>query len=63
MAAEIISGATVAEQIRAELKVKVQDLKAKGINPGVVFVRVGEDPASISYVQGKGKGRKECAGG
>ena len=59
MAAEIISGAAVAEQIRAELKVKVQELKAKGINPGVVFVRVGEDPASVSYVTGKGKAADE----
>ena len=59
MAAEIISGAAVAEQIRAELKVKVQELKAKGINPSVVFVRVGEDPASVSYVTGKSKAADE----
>jgi methylenetetrahydrofolate dehydrogenase (NADP+) / methenyltetrahydrofolate cyclohydrolase len=59
MAAEIISGAAVAEQIRAELKLKVQELKKKGINPGVVFVRVGEDPASVSYVTGKGKAAEE----
>jgi methylenetetrahydrofolate dehydrogenase (NADP+)/methenyltetrahydrofolate cyclohydrolase len=59
MAAEIISGTVVAEQIRAELKVKVQGLKTKGINPGVVFVRVGEDPASVSYVTGKSKAAEE----
>jgi methylenetetrahydrofolate dehydrogenase (NADP+)/methenyltetrahydrofolate cyclohydrolase len=59
MAAEIISGTAVAEQIRAELKVKVQELKKKGINPGVVFVRVGEDPASVSYVTGKSKAAEE----
>jgi methylenetetrahydrofolate dehydrogenase (NADP+)/methenyltetrahydrofolate cyclohydrolase len=59
MAAEIISGTVVAEQIRAELKVKVQELKKKGIHPGVVFVRVGEDPASVSYVTGKGKAADE----
>jgi len=59
MAAEIISGTAVAEQIRSELKVKVQELKKKGINPGVVFVRVGEDPASVSYVTGKGKAAEE----
>ncbi len=59
MAAEIISGTAVAEQIRAELKVKVQGLKTKGINPGVVFVRVGEDPASVSYVTGKSKAAEE----
>jgi methylenetetrahydrofolate dehydrogenase (NADP+)/methenyltetrahydrofolate cyclohydrolase len=59
MAAEIISGTAVAEQIRGELKQKVAELKAKGINPGVVFVRVGEDPASVSYVAGKGKAADE----
>jgi methylenetetrahydrofolate dehydrogenase (NADP+)/methenyltetrahydrofolate cyclohydrolase len=59
MTAEIISGTVVAEQIRAELKVKVQELKKKGIQPGVVFVRVGEDPASVSYVTGKGKAAEE----
>jgi methylenetetrahydrofolate dehydrogenase (NADP+)/methenyltetrahydrofolate cyclohydrolase len=59
MAAEIISGTAVAEQIRGELKQKVSDLKAKGIQPGVVFVRVGEDPASVSYVAGKGKAADE----
>ena len=59
MAAEIISGTVVAEQIRAELKVKVQELLKKGIHPGVVFVRVGEDPASVSYVTGKGKAAEE----
>jgi methylenetetrahydrofolate dehydrogenase (NADP+)/methenyltetrahydrofolate cyclohydrolase len=59
MAAEIISGTVVAEQIRAELKQKVAELKAKGIQPGVVFVRVGEDPASVSYVAGKGKAAEE----
>jgi len=59
MAAEIISGTAVAEQIRGELKQKVTELKAKGIQPGVVFVRVGEDPASVSYVAGKGKAADE----
>lgn len=59
MTAEIISGAKVAEEIRAELKEKVNNLKKKGITPGVVFVRVGEDPASVSYVAGKGKAAEE----
>jgi methylenetetrahydrofolate dehydrogenase (NADP+)/methenyltetrahydrofolate cyclohydrolase len=59
MTAEIISGTVVAEQIRAELKVKVDEIKKKGIHPGVVFVRVGEDPASVSYVTGKSKAAEE----
>jgi len=59
MAAEIISGTKIAEEIRAELAQKVKELKKKGITPGLVIVRVGEDPASISYVSGKTKASEE----
>ncbi|MBL7119312.1 MAG: bifunctional 5,10-methylene-tetrahydrofolate dehydrogenase/5,10-methylene-tetrahydrofolate cyclohydrolase [Dehalococcoidia bacterium] len=60
MTAEIISGTKVAEEIRAELKGQVTELKAKrGITPGLVIVRVGEDPASVSYVSGKTKASEE----
>jgi len=59
MPAELISGTKVAEEIRAELKVKVAELKKKGITPGLVMVRVGEDPASVSYVSGKTKASEE----
>jgi len=56
MTAEIISGTQVAADIRAELKETVAKLKAdKGVVPGLVIVRVGEDPASVSYVKGKEK--------
>lgn len=59
MAAELINGTKVAEEIREELKVKVAELKKKGITPGLVIVRVGEDPASVSYVAGKTKASEE----
>jgi methylenetetrahydrofolate dehydrogenase (NADP+)/methenyltetrahydrofolate cyclohydrolase len=59
MAAELISGTKVAEEIRQELKVKVAELKKQGITPGLVMVRVGEDPASVSYVSGKTKASEE----
>ncbi|MBT3363146.1 MAG: bifunctional 5,10-methylene-tetrahydrofolate dehydrogenase/5,10-methylene-tetrahydrofolate cyclohydrolase [Chloroflexi bacterium] len=56
MTAEIISGTQVAAEIRAELKEKTAKLKAdKGVVPGLVILRVGEDPASVSYVKGKEK--------
>jgi len=57
--AEIISGTQVAKEIRVELKVKVDELKKKGITPGLVMVRVGEDPASVSYVTAKSKASDE----
>jgi len=60
MAAEIISGTEIAAQIREELKGKVKELKErKGTTPGLVMVRVGEDPASVSYVSGKSKASEE----
>ena len=59
MTAKIISGAAVAEQIRAELAENVKQLKQKGVTPALVVVLVGEDPASVSYVTGKGKACQE----
>jgi methylenetetrahydrofolate dehydrogenase (NADP+)/methenyltetrahydrofolate cyclohydrolase len=56
MPAELIKGAEVAKQIREELKVEVAELKDKnGIEPGLVTILVGENPASVSYVTAKNK--------
>lgn len=59
MTAKIISGTEVAKEIRAELKERVAKLKAQGVTPGLVMIRVGEDPASISYVTGKEQAAEE----
>jgi len=59
MAAQIISGTQVAKEIRAELKERVDALKSKGVTPGLVIIRVGDDPASVSYVTGKEKAAEE----
>lgn len=59
MTAKIISGTEISAQIREELKEKVKELKEKGVTPGLVMVRVGEDPASVSYVKGKSKATEE----
>ena len=59
MRADIISGARIAAEIRGELRARVEGLKSKGIVPGLVMVRVGEDPASVSYVRSKSKVCKE----
>jgi methylenetetrahydrofolate dehydrogenase (NADP+)/methenyltetrahydrofolate cyclohydrolase len=60
MAARIISGTEVAAQIRAEIKEDAARLKAQhGIEPGLVTILVGENPASVSYVTGKQKTAKE----
>ena len=59
MTAKIISGTEVAKEIRVELKERVSKLKERGVTPGLVMIRVGEDPASVSYVSGKGKAAEE----
>jgi len=53
--AETIDGKAIAEQMRADLSVEVEELKAKGVTPGLAVVLVGEDPASQVYVRMKGK--------
>jgi methylenetetrahydrofolate dehydrogenase (NADP+)/methenyltetrahydrofolate cyclohydrolase len=59
MTAKIISGNEVAKEIRAELKERVSKLKEQGVTPGLVMIRVGEDPGSVSYVSGKEKAAEE----
>ena len=54
----LIDGRAIAAQIVRELAPRVADLKKRGIAPGLVFVRVGEDPASKVYV---GRKEKACA--
>lgn len=55
MGAKIIDGKAVAERIRKEIKSEVEELKNKGITPGLVTILVGENPASVSYVTAKQK--------
>ena len=51
MAAEnLIDGRAIAGQIHAETLRRIDALKARGVRPGLAFVRVGEDPASQVYV-------------
>jgi methylenetetrahydrofolate dehydrogenase (NADP+)/methenyltetrahydrofolate cyclohydrolase len=59
MTAKIISGNEVAKEIRGELAQRVPKLKEQGVTPGLVMIRVGEDPASVSYVSGKEKAAEE----
>jgi len=55
MTAKIIDGKTIAQQVRAEWKVRADALKARGITPGLAVIIVGEDPASKVYVANKVK--------
>lgn len=55
MVAQILSGQKIAAQVYAELKERIDRLKSHGIVPGLAMVRVGEDPASVSYMKQKEK--------
>jgi methylenetetrahydrofolate dehydrogenase (NADP+)/methenyltetrahydrofolate cyclohydrolase len=58
MSASIIDGKAIAASIKEELKARVQALAARGVQPGLATVLVGEDPASQVYV---GMKKKMCA--
>jgi methylenetetrahydrofolate dehydrogenase (NADP+)/methenyltetrahydrofolate cyclohydrolase len=51
---DIIDGKAISEQILNELRSDLVGSK-KGLSPCVAFIRVGEDPASVSYVNKKQK--------
>ncbi|MBR2704903.1 MAG: bifunctional methylenetetrahydrofolate dehydrogenase/methenyltetrahydrofolate cyclohydrolase FolD [Clostridia bacterium] len=57
--AEIIDGKALAKKIRAELKLEVDELKKKEINPKLAVIMVGEDKASKVYVKNKSKACEE----
>lgn len=46
----LIDGRAVAAGIHVETRQRVDALRARGIQPHIVFIRVGEDPASRVYV-------------
>ncbi len=58
MTAKIISGKKIAEEMRAEMKKEIDELKSKhNLVPGLAVVLVGENPASVVYVRNK---KKSC---
>ena len=56
--ANLIDGRAIAGQIQNETTQRITALKARGVQPGLAFVRIGEDPASKVYV---GRKEKACA--
>ena len=55
MACKLISGPEVSGEIYGELRVRIENLKSKGITPGLAVILVGDDPASQIYVRNKGR--------
>jgi methylenetetrahydrofolate dehydrogenase (NADP+)/methenyltetrahydrofolate cyclohydrolase len=60
MTARILSGKPIAEAIKSEVAAEIAELRQRhGIQPCLVVVRVGEDPASAVYVGNKVKTSQE----
>ncbi|HUF04253.1 MAG TPA: tetrahydrofolate dehydrogenase/cyclohydrolase catalytic domain-containing protein [Aridibacter sp.] len=57
--AELLSGKEFAVAIKEDVAAEVAELKKAGVEPCLVVVRVGEDPASEVYVRSKVKTAEE----
>jgi methylenetetrahydrofolate dehydrogenase (NADP+)/methenyltetrahydrofolate cyclohydrolase len=55
VAASILDGNKIRDEIKSELLEQLRDLKRSGITPGLAAVLVGENPASQIYVRNKVK--------
>lgn len=53
--ANIIDGKKVAEETQDGIIQRIQELKARGVTPGLTVIIVGEDPASQVYVRMKAR--------
>lgn len=58
MTAVTLDGKATAAAVKADLRERVDALRARGITPGLGTVLVGDDPGSHAYVGGK---HKDCA--
>ena len=59
MTADLILGKEVSEAIYSNLRERIDVLKAKGIEPCLAVIMVGDDPASLVYVNMKDKKCRE----
>ncbi|MDD3802146.1 MAG: tetrahydrofolate dehydrogenase/cyclohydrolase catalytic domain-containing protein, partial [Desulfuromonas thiophila] len=58
MATTLIDGKALAARLRQQLTTEVEELRQRGVVPGLAVVLVGDDPASRVYVSMK---EKACA--
>lgn len=59
MSATILSGKDIAAEIKTELADRVQALNHLGVHPKMGTLQVGDDPASVAYVNGKHRDAEE----
>ena len=56
----IIDGKAVSKKVKEDVEAECEQLKAKGITPGLAVIIVGEDPASQVYVHNKEVACEAC---
>jgi len=56
----VLDGAAIAEGVLMKVAAEARALAARGVAPGLAVVLVGDNPASQSYVAGKGRAAKAC---
>ncbi|MGG5255112.1 bifunctional methylenetetrahydrofolate dehydrogenase/methenyltetrahydrofolate cyclohydrolase FolD [Neobacillus sp. SM06] len=60
MPAKIINGFEIAKRKRVEIALEVEQLKEKGVTPGLAVILVGDNHASRTYVSNKQKACQEA---
>jgi methylenetetrahydrofolate dehydrogenase (NADP+) / methenyltetrahydrofolate cyclohydrolase len=56
----VLDGAAIADEVLAHVADEARVLIARGVTPGLAVVLVGDNPASQTYVAGKGRAAKAC---
>ena len=56
----VLDGAAIADETLVKVAEEARALVARGVTPGLAVVLVGDNPASQSYVAGKGRAAKAC---
>jgi methylenetetrahydrofolate dehydrogenase (NADP+)/methenyltetrahydrofolate cyclohydrolase len=56
----VLDGAAIADETLVNVAEEARALVAHGLTPGLAVVLVGDNPASQSYVAGKGRAAKAC---
>ena len=60
MSAILLDGKQLSRELEAQCAERVSRLKDHGVVPGLAFILVGEDPASVVYVRSKNKACERC---
>jgi len=59
VAAQVIDGKAIAQRVKEEVAAETARLRERGLVPGLAVIRVGDDPASATYVNNKERTARE----